>query len=98
MNKKQVREMLDEYVSLDVQIKALEKRMKVVRENVISLGEGAHAGLTGSVSVTVQSRNTLTPAKVKELLTPEQFQSCYSESKAIVCRVTPFNIEEKEAA
>jgi len=97
MDSKQIYSLVDELVSIDAQIKALEKTKDKLKEQIVALGEGSHPGHLGYVSVALQARKSLTPDKVKKLLTPEQFESCYTSGASIVVRVTQFNKEERLA-
>lgn len=86
--------LIDKLVLLDEEIKSLEKRKEELKAQVIALGEGAHPGHEGSVSIALQNRKTFKSDKAKVFLTEEQFQSCYETGASIVVRITRFNREE----
>lgn len=94
MNAKELYQLVDDLVSIDVEIKKLETRKEMLKQQVISLGEGAHPGHYGFINVGLQSRRTFKPEKAKQFLTDDQFDSCYETGSSIVVRITKFNREE----
>ena len=94
MDAKQTYSLIDKLVLLDEEIKSLEKRKEELKQQVIALGEGAHPGHEGSVSVALQSRKSFKSEKAKKFLTEEQFESCYETGSSIVVRITRFNRDE----
>lgn len=93
MDQAQQFSLVDKLVLIDAEIKKLEKRREELKEQVIALGEGAHGGHQGSVSVTLQERRNLSKDKVAKLITPEQLESCYITGSSIVVRVIKFDKE-----
>ena len=87
------RELINSYVLLDTEIKALTKQRDAIKEQCIALGEGAHRGDVGQVSVSLSQRSTLDKDKVAAVLSPEVFESCYTSSTCITVRVTAYNKE-----
>ncbi len=87
-----IRTMIDEYVSLDEEIKKLEKKRERAKEQIIALGEGSHRANLGSVSVTLGQRTLLDQTKLKEKF-GEQLADCYKTSSSITVRVTVFDKE-----
>lgn len=89
MNTAELNQLIDSYVSLDEEIKSLERKRDRMKEQIIALGEGAHRANVGAVSVTLGERRTLDQAKVKEAL-GDAIEDFYKTSVAITVRVTVF--------
>lgn len=89
MNQTEIKQLVDEYVSLDEEIKRLERKKDRMKEQIIALGEGAHRSNLGSVSVSLSERRTLDQTKLKEQL-GERIEDFYKTSTSITVRVTAF--------
>ena len=92
LSQKAVRELIDNYIAADAEIKKIEKYKEKVKEQLIALGEGAHRGNAGQVTVskteTLRLNNDLLKAKFGEALT-----DCYKTSKTVTVRITRFEAE-----
>ena len=93
MDQTQQFSLIDKLVLIDAEIKKLEKRKEELKQDVIALGEGTHAGHAGSVTVALQNRRNLSKDLVAKLITPEALESCYTTGSSIVVRVTLFEKE-----
>ncbi len=93
MNPSEQFSLIDKFVLIDEEIKRLEVRREQLKQQIIALGEGGHAGSEGAATVSLQSRRTFKADKAKAFLTDEQFDSCYEVGSSIVVRVTRFNKE-----
>ncbi len=87
-----IRTLLDDYISLDEEIKKLEKKRERAKEQIIALGEGAHRSNIGSVTVSLSQRTLLDQTKLKEKF-GEQLADCYKTSSSITVRTTVFRGE-----
>lgn len=94
MNNSEIKQLVDGYVTLDEEIKRLERKRDRMKEQIIALGEGAHRANVGSVSVTLSERRTLDSKKLKEDM-GEQIESYYKTSTSITVRVTVFKGDEE---
>lgn len=93
MNNSEIKQLVDDYVTLDEEIKRLERKRDRMKEQIIALGEGAHRANIGSVSVTLSERRTLDSKKLKEDM-GDQIESYYKTSTSITVRVTAFKDTE----
>lgn len=83
--------LIDKVVLIDAEIKRLEKRRDELKQQVIALGEGTHAGHAGSVTVALQNRLNLDKDLVKAAIADEEkFEACYKTGSSIVVRFTVF--------
>ena len=89
MNTAELNQLIDSYVSLDEEIKSLERKRDRMKEQIIALGEGAHRANVGAVTVSLGERRTLDQAKLKESL-GDQIEGFYKTSTSITVRVTVF--------
>ena len=89
MNTAELNQLVDGYVSLDEEIKSLERKRDRMKEQIIALGEGAHRANVGAVTVSLGERRTLDQAKLKESL-GDQIEGFYKTSTSITVRVTVF--------
>ena len=93
MKPKQLRELIDNYIAADAEIKKIERYKDKIKEQIVALGEGEHAGNVGKVTTTVSETsrldNPLLKAKFGEALT-----DCYKTSKTVTVRITRFEAEE----
>lgn len=94
MNNAEIKTLVDDYVSLDEEIKKLEKKRDRMKEQVIALGEGDHRSRLGKVSVTLSQRTLLDQKALKEKF-GEQIADCYKTSSSITVRVTRFEGDEE---
>lgn len=95
MKDAEIRTLVDDYVSLDEEIKKLERRKDKMKEQIIALGEGAHRATLGQVSVTLSESRRLNNDMLKTKFGAEALEECYRTSSAITVRVTRFEEEEK---
>ena len=65
MKDQEIRALVSKYVSLDEEIKTLERKRDMLKEQIISLGEGAHRCDVGSVSVSLSQRTLLDQKKAE---------------------------------
>ena len=93
MNDSDIRALVAKYVSLDSEIKALERKRDLLKEQVISLGEGAHRCDLGAVSVSLSQRTLLDQKKLKEDF-GDKLEPYFKTSSSISVRVTLFGLEE----
>jgi len=56
LSQKAIRELIDNYLLADVELKKIEKYKEKLKADLIALGEGAHLGNAGQVSATVKAR------------------------------------------
>lgn len=89
MNTAELNQLIDGYVTLDEEIKSLERKRDRMKEQIIALGEGAHRANVGAVTVSLGERRTLDQAKLKESL-GEQIEGFYKTSTSITVRVAVF--------
>lgn len=89
MNTAELNQLVDSYVTLDEEIKSLERKRDRMKEQIIALGEGAHRANVGAVTVSLGERRTLDQAKLKESL-GEQIEAFYKTSTSITVRVAVF--------
>lgn len=94
MKDSEIRSMVDDYVSLDEEIKKLERKRDRMKEQMIALGEGDHRSHLGKVSVTLSQRTLLDQKALKEAL-GEQLAPYYKTSSSITVRVTRFEGDEE---
>jgi hypothetical protein len=94
MNNAEIKILVDDYVSLDEEIKRLEKKRDRMKEQVIALGEGDHRSNLGKVAVTLSQRTLLDQKALKEAL-GEQLAPYYKTSSSITVRVTKFEGDEE---
>lgn len=94
MKDQEIRALVSEYVHLDEEIKALEKRRELMKEQIIALGEGSHRSDIGSVSVSLSQRTLLDQKKLKEEF-GDKLLPYFKTSSSITVRVTVFG-KEKE--
>jgi len=95
MNDQEIRALVSKYVSLDEEIKALERKRDAMKEQIIAMGEGAHRCDVGSVSVSLSQRTLLDQKKLKEEF-GEKLEPYYKTSTSITVRVTVFKPEGDE--
>lgn len=92
LSQKAVRELIDNYLLADVELKKIEKYKEKLKADLIALGEGDHMGNIGQVivSTTETSRlnNDLLKAKFGEALV-----DCYKTSKSVTVRIKLFDKE-----
>lgn len=94
MKDSEIRELVDHYVSIDEEIKKLEKKRDKMKEQIIALGEGAHRSNLGSVSVTLSQRTLLDQKALKEAY-GEALAPYFKTSSSITVRVTKFEGDEE---
>ena len=94
MKDQEIRTLVAHYVSLDDEIKSLERKRDALKEQIIALGEGSHRCDLGSVSVSLSQRTLLDQKKLKEDF-GEKLMPYYKTSSSITVRVTMFGKEEK---
>ena len=87
MNNAEIKTLVEEYLALDAHIKALEFKQKAMKEQIISLGEGAHRADAGQVTVTLSETRRLNNDLLKAKFGAEQLEDCYKTSAAITVRV-----------
>ena len=92
LNQKQIRELIDHYIAADVELKKIEKYKEKIKEQLVALGEGAHRGNLGQVSVvaseTSRLNNDLLKAKYGEGLA-----DCYKMTTSVTVRISIFDKE-----
>ena len=92
LSQKAVRELIDNYIAADAEIKKIAKYKETVKAQLLALGEGAHRGNAGQVTVTVSDvsrlNNDLLKAKYGEGLA-----DCYKTSSSITVRISMFDKE-----
>lgn len=92
LSQKAVRELIDNYIVADAEIKKIEKYKEKVKEQLIALGEGAHRGNAGQVTVskteTLRLNNDLLKAKYGDDLA-----DCYKASVSVTVRISMFDKE-----
>ena len=92
LTQKATRELIDNYIAADIELKKIEKYKDKIKEQLISLGEGSHSGLTGKISVvaaeTSRLNNDLLKAKYGEALA-----DCYKTTTSITVRISVFDKE-----
>lgn len=93
MKEEEARKLVSKYVSLDAEIKSLERKRDLLKEQIISLGEGAHRCDIGSASVSLSQRTLLDQKKLKEDF-GDKLEPYYKTSSSITVRVTMFNTDE----
>ena len=93
MKDSEIRTLVSKYVSLDAEIKTLERKRDMLKEQIIALGEGSHRCDLGSVSVTLSQRTLLDQKKLKEVY-GDELEPYFKTSSSISVRVTMFGLEE----
>ena len=93
MNDQEQRALVSKYVTLDQEIKALERQRDAVKEQIIAMGEGAHRCDIGSATVSLSQRTLLDQNKLKEAF-GDKLEPFYKTSSSITVRVTVFNPEK----
>lgn len=93
MKDQDIRALVSKYVSLDAEIKVLERKRDLLKEQIIALGEGAHRCDIGSASVTMTQRTLLDQKKLKEDF-GDKLEPYYKTSNSITVRVTMFKTDE----
>lgn len=93
MNDQEQRALVSKYVTLDQEIKALERQRDAVKEQIIAMGEGAHRCDIGSATVSLSQRTLLDQTKLKEAF-GDKLAPFYKTSSSITVRVTVFNPEK----
>lgn len=93
MKDAEIRQLVDDYVTLDEEIKKLERKRDCMKEQIIALGEGDHRANVGKVLVTLSQRTLLDQKALKEAY-GEQLAPYYKTSSSITVRVTRFEGEE----
>jgi len=92
LTQKAIRELIDNYLLADVELKKIEKYKEKLKADLIALGEGAHLGNAGQVDVstteTSRLNNDLLKAKYGEALA-----DCYKTSKSVTVRIKLFDKE-----
>ena len=92
LSQKQIRELIDNYIQADAEIKKIEKYKEKVKEQLIALGEGAHRGNAGQITVskteTLRLNNDLLKAKYGDGLA-----DCYKASVSVTVRISMFDKE-----
>lgn len=94
LNSQQIRELIDNYVAADTEIKKIERYRDKIKEQIVALGEGAHRGTAGQVSVTLSERRLLNNDLLKKKFGEESLEDCYKTSAAITVRVALFPKDE----
>lgn len=92
LTQKAIRELIDNYLLADIELKKIEKYKEKLKADLIALGEGDHRGNSGQVSVstteTARLNNDLLKAKFGEALA-----DCYKSSKSVTVRIKLFDKE-----
>lgn len=95
MKDSEIRQLVDDYVTLDEEIKKLERKRDRMKEQIIALGEGDHRANVGKVLVVLSQRTLLDLKALKEKY-GEALAPYYKTSSSITVRVTRFEEEETE--
>lgn len=90
---KAMREMIDNYIAADQEIKKIEKYKEKLKEQIVALGEGAHAGTVGQCTVTTSETSRLDNTLLKEKF-GEALVDCYKTTKSITVRISKFDKED----
>lgn len=93
MKDQEIRALVSKYVALDVEVKTLERKRDLLKEQIIALGEGAHRCDVGSVSVSLSQRTALDQKKLKEDF-GVKLEPYFKTSSSVTVRVTVFNPDE----
>jgi len=89
---KAMRELIDNYIAADKEIKKIEKYKDKLKEQIVAMGEGAHAGTVGQATVSVSETSRLDNTLLKEKY-GEALADCYKTSKSITVRIALFDKE-----
>lgn len=81
------RELIDLYNCVDVVYKEFDREREALRKKLRNIikrrGRGTHNGFESSINAYDAKRLVLSADKVRELLTPKQFNGCFRTSKYI---------------
>lgn len=94
MNNAEIKTLIDDYLTLDVEIKSLERKRDKMKEQIISLGEGAHRANLGQATVTLSETRRLNNDLLKAKFGEDGLEDCYKTTAAITVRVALFPKEE----
>lgn len=89
MEQQQINALVNQYLDLDKQIKALERAKEEIKEQIIALGEGDHRTDIGKVNVSLSQRVLLDQKALKEAY-GDALAPYYKPSASIIVRVTHF--------
>jgi len=92
LTQKAVRELIDNYLLADVELKKIEKYKEKLKAELIALGEGAHLGNVGQVNVSATETSRLNNDRLKAKF-GEALADCYTLSKSVTVRIKLFDKE-----
>ena len=94
MNTAKIKALVNDYLTIDSEIKTLERKRDKMKEQIVSLGEGAHRSNAGQVTVALSETRRLNNDLLKAKFGEAQLEDCYKPSAAITVRVTVFPKDE----
>lgn len=92
LTQKQIRQLIDNYIQADAEIKKIEKFKDKVKEQLVALGEGAHRGNVGQVTVSKTETSRLDNALLKAKY-GDNLADCYKPSVSVTVRIAKFDEE-----
>ena len=90
LTQKAIRELIDNYLAADAEVKKIEKYKEKIKAEIIALGEGNHDGNVGRCSVTVSETSRLNNDMLKAKY-GESLADCYKTTSSVTVRVTLFD-------